>query len=114
LCSAKNRENESEALAQDDGKGKLEEVEFKWRLKVDTGYRQNMTLLAIAAVCRAAVDVDQKACCRWARSNQSILPAGWAHSSKPAACCCSCQPTGQTAGQTPDICIDPAPHSMRQ
>jgi len=28
LYSAKNRENESEALAQNDGKGKLEEVEF--------------------------------------------------------------------------------------
>jgi len=61
-----------------------------------------MTLAAFAADRRAAVDMDRKAAAPAADapcSNRSISPARRAHSSKPAARCCSGQ-MGQTDGRT--------------
>ena len=57
--------------------------------------------------CRGSVLLRHQTC-----SNRSISPASWAHSSKPAACCCSGR-TGQTDGRTTYHYIDPAPHSTR-
>ena len=45
-------------------------------------------------------------------NNQSISPACQAHSSKPAACCCSGRQLGQTDGRTPYPYIDPATYHV--
>ena len=58
--------------------------------------------VAFAAERRAAVDIDRKAAAPAADapcSNRSISPARRAHSSKPAARCCS-RRMGETDGQT--------------
>jgi len=52
----------------------------------------NVMLLAFAAECRAAGRPVAAAIDR--------SPAGWAHSSKPATCCCSGRSVGQTVEQT--------------
>ena len=44
-------------------------------------------------------------------SNRSISPTHLAHSSKPAARCCSGR-VGQTNGRTPYRFINPAPHTI--
>ena len=46
-------------------------------------------------------------------SNRSISPTCRAHSSKPAALCCSIRRMRPTDGRTPYRYIDPAPHIMR-
>ena len=71
----------------------------------------NVTLLAFAADRRAAVDMDRKAVAPAADapcSNRSISPARGAHSSKPAAHCCSGRQMKQTDGRTPYRYRDPA------
>jgi len=49
-------------------------------------FADNVTLLALAAERRAAVR-----CAAGGHGCQSISSTGRAHSSKPAACCCTCQ-----------------------
>ena len=77
-------------------------------IHTDTSHTPRTSLCLAMYADKLALPAFSSGCC----SSWSASPEHWAHSSKPAALACGSRMVQRDRNETPNSCIDPAPHAM--